>query len=76
MVNLSGKRIGAFTYSHSQLTMLSIYKIKKSIITKQKTFKEEYVEFFKMYVDFKNEYLLMMLIRDKYVALTGLKIAR
>jgi hypothetical protein len=24
-------------------------------------------------VDFKNEYLLMMLIRDKYVALTGLK---
>jgi hypothetical protein len=43
---------------------------------KTKTFKEEYVEFLKLYtVDFKNEYLLMMLIRDKYVALTGLKTA-
>jgi hypothetical protein len=40
---------------------------------KTKTFKEEYVELKLYTVDFKNEYLLMMLIRDKYVALTGQK---
>jgi hypothetical protein len=49
---------GAFTYSHSQLTNVINYIQNQEEHHKIKTFKEEYVEFLKLYtVDFKNEYL-------------------
>ncbi len=49
---------GAFTYSHSQLTNVINYIQNQEEHHKSKTFKEEYVEFLKLYnVDFKNEYL-------------------
>lgn len=49
---------GAFTYSHSQLTNVFNYIQNQEEHHKSKTFKEEYVEFLKLYnVDFKNEYL-------------------
>ena len=49
---------GAFTYSHSQLINVINYIQNQEEHHKSKTFKEEYVEFLKLYtVDFKNEYL-------------------
>lgn len=49
---------GAFTYSHSQLTYVINYIQNQEEHHKTKTFKEEYIEFLKLFnVDFKNEYL-------------------
>lgn len=49
---------GAFSYSHSQLTNVINYIRNQEEHHKTKTFKEEYVEFLKLFnVDFKNEYL-------------------
>ena len=49
---------GAFSYSHSQLTSVIKYIENQEEHHKTKTFREEYVEFLKLYnVDFKTEYL-------------------
>jgi putative transposase len=49
---------GAFSYSHSQLTNVINYIRNQEEHHKTKTFKEEYIEFLKLFqVDFKNEYL-------------------
>jgi putative transposase len=49
---------GAFSYSHSQLTNVINYIHNQEEHHKTKTFKEEYIEFLKLFnVDFKNEYL-------------------
>ncbi|MBD0723590.1 transposase [Flavobacterium sp. L1I52] len=49
---------GAFTYSYSQLTSVINYIQNQEEHHKTKTFKEEYIEFFKLFdIDFKNEYL-------------------
>ena len=49
---------GAFSYSHSQLTNVINYIQNQEQHHKTKTFKEEYVEFLKLFnVEFKNEYL-------------------
>ncbi|PIF32012.1 REP element-mobilizing transposase RayT [Flavobacterium sp. 9] len=49
---------GAFSYSHSQLTNVIKYIRNQEEHHKTKTFKEEYIEFLKLFdVDFKNEYL-------------------
>lgn len=49
---------GAFSYSHSQLTTVINYIRNQEEHHKIKTFKEEYIEFLKLFnVDFKNEYL-------------------
>jgi putative transposase len=49
---------GAFSYSHSQLTNVTNYIRNQEEHHKTKTFKEEYIEFLKLFnVDFKNEYL-------------------
>lgn len=49
---------GAFSYSHSQLTNVINYIHNQQEHHKTKTFKEEYLEFLKLFnVEFKNEYL-------------------
>ncbi len=49
---------GAFSYSHSQLTNVINYIHNQEEHHKTKTFKEEYVEFLKLFhIEFKNEYL-------------------
>ncbi|KAF2515496.1 IS200/IS605 family transposase [Flavobacterium zhairuonense] len=49
---------GAFSYSHSQLTNVIKYIENQEEHHKTKTFKEEYIEFLKLFnVDFKNEYV-------------------
>lgn len=49
---------GAFSYSHSQLTNVINYIHNQEEHHKTKTFKEEYLEFLKLFnVEFKNEYL-------------------
>lgn len=49
---------GAFSYSHSQLTNVINYIRNQEEHHKVKTFRDEYIEFLKLFnVDFKNEYL-------------------
>lgn len=49
---------GAFSYSHSQLTNVINYIRNQEEHHKVKTFKDEYIEFLKLFdVDFKSEYL-------------------
>ncbi|OXG05590.1 REP element-mobilizing transposase RayT [Flavobacterium araucananum] len=49
---------GAFSYSHSQLTNVINYIRNQEEHHKIKTFKEEYIEFLKLFnIEFKNEYL-------------------
>jgi len=49
---------GAFSYSHSQLDNVIAYILNQKQHHKEKTFKEEYIEFLtKFNIDFKNEYL-------------------
>jgi putative transposase len=49
---------GAFSYSHSQLPNVINYIRNQEVHHKTKTFKDEYIEFLKLFnVDFKNEYL-------------------
>jgi REP element-mobilizing transposase RayT len=49
---------GAFLYNHSQLTNVINYIQNQENHHKEKTFKEEYVEFLESFdVDYKNEYL-------------------
>jgi len=49
---------GAFSYSHSQLTNVIHYIQRQEEHHKTKTFKEEYIEFLKLFnIDFKDEYL-------------------
>lgn len=49
---------GAFSYSHSQLTNVINYIQCQEEHHKTKTFKEEYIEFLKLFnIEFKDEYL-------------------
>jgi REP element-mobilizing transposase RayT len=49
---------GAFSYSHSQLTNVIHYIERQEEHHKTKTFKEEYIEFLKLFnIEFKDEYL-------------------
>jgi putative transposase len=49
---------GAFSYSHSQLTNVINYIRNQEEHHKTKTFKEEYIDFLRLFnVEFKNEYL-------------------
>lgn len=49
---------GAFSYSHSSLDNVIGYIMNQKDHHKQKTFKEEYLEFLKKFeIEFKNEYL-------------------
>ena len=49
---------GAFSYSHSQLTNVINYIQNQEEHHKTKTFREEYLEFLKLYnIDFKNEFI-------------------
>lgn len=49
---------GAFTYGHSQLTNIIKYIENQEEHHKTRTFKDEYIEFLKLFnIDFKNEYL-------------------
>ncbi|MCR4033950.1 MULTISPECIES: IS200/IS605 family transposase [Flavobacterium] len=49
---------GAFSYSHSQLNNVIKYIQNQEQHHKTRTFKEEYIEFLKLFnIDFKNEYL-------------------
>lgn len=49
---------GAFSYSHSQLTNVITYIQNQEEHHKTKTFREEYIEFLKLYnIDFKNEFI-------------------
>ena len=49
---------GAFTYGHSQLGSIISYIENQEEHHKKKTFKEEYLEFLKLFaIDLKNEYL-------------------
>ncbi len=49
---------GAFSYSHSQLTNVIHYIKNQEEHHKTKTFRDEYIEFLKLYnVDFKNEFI-------------------
>jgi putative transposase len=49
---------GAFSYSHSQLANVIHYIQRQEEHHKTKTFKEEYIEFLKLFnIDFKDEYL-------------------
>lgn len=49
---------GAFSYSHSQLTNVINYIRNQEEHHKVKTFRDEYIEFLKLFnVDFKSEYL-------------------
>lgn len=49
---------GAFSYSHSQLSNVIKYIENQEEHHKTKTFKEEYIEFLKLFnIDFKNEYV-------------------
>jgi REP element-mobilizing transposase RayT len=49
---------GAFSYSHSQLPNVISYIQNQEEHHKTKTFREEYIEFLKLYnVDFKNEFI-------------------
>ncbi len=49
---------GAFSYSHSQLKNVISYIQNQEEHHKTKTFREEYIEFLKLYnVDFKNEFI-------------------
>ena len=49
---------GAFSYSHSQLTNVIHYIQRQEEHHKVKTFKEEYIEFLKLFnIEFKDEYL-------------------
>ena len=49
---------GAFSYSHSQLTNVINYIQRQEEHHKVKTFKEEYIEFLKLFnIEFKDEYL-------------------
>ena len=52
------KGFGAFTLGHSQLGTIINYIENQEDHHKTRTFREEYVEFLKLYnVDFKNEYI-------------------
>lgn len=52
------KGFGAFSYSHSQLTNVIHYIQNQEEHHRTKTFKEEYIEFLKLFnVDYTNEYL-------------------
>ncbi|WP_026727382.1 IS200/IS605 family transposase [Flavobacterium denitrificans] len=49
---------GAFTYGHSQLTNIIKYIENQEEHHKTRTFKDEYIEFLKLFnIGFKNEYL-------------------
>jgi putative transposase len=49
---------GAFTYSHSQLDTIAAYIKNQEQHHTKKTFKEEYIEFLKLFaIDFKNEFI-------------------
>lgn len=49
---------GAFSYSHSQLNSVINYISNQEEHHRAKTFREEYVEFLKLYnIDFKNEFI-------------------
>jgi REP element-mobilizing transposase RayT len=49
---------GAFSYSHSQLTNVINYIQNQEEHHRTKTFREEYLEFLKLYnIDFKNEFI-------------------
>lgn len=49
---------GAFSYSHSHLTNVIHYIQRQEEHHKTKTFKEEYIEFLKLFnIEFKDEYL-------------------
>lgn len=49
---------GAFSYSHSQLNDIVKYIMNQKEHHKQKTFKEEYLEFLKRFeIEYKDEYL-------------------
>lgn len=49
---------GAFSYSHSQIDLVIKYIINQKEHHKKQTFKEEYLDFLKMFeIEFKDEYL-------------------
>jgi REP element-mobilizing transposase RayT len=51
---------GAFSYNHSQLTNVINYIQRQEEHHKIKTFKEEYIDFLKLFnVEFKDEYLFL-----------------
>lgn len=49
---------GAFSYSHSQITKVYNYILNQETHHKKKTFKEEYLDFLKVFnIDYDNRYL-------------------